>query len=55
MGYKTEIHRHREQYGGYLRGKGIWGGTIKGKGDKYMGDDLTLGGGHRIKYTDHVS
>ena len=55
VGYKTEIHRHRPQYGGHQRE----GGTeiVKGKGVKHRvpEDDQTLGGGHTMPYTDHVS
>ena len=37
------------------RGRGVE--VSKGKGDRYMvtEDDLTLGGGHTVQYTDHVS
>ena len=32
-------------------------GVVKGKGAKYivMEDDLSLDGGHTVRYTDHVS
>ena len=35
VGYKTETHRHRQQYGG-CRGKGV--GVVKGKGDQIYDD-----------------
>ena len=55
MGYKTETHRHRQQYGGYWKEGGE--GAVNCKGAKYMvmEDDLTLGGGHTMQYTDYVS
>ena len=53
MGYKTETHRHRQQYGGYQRE----GGTVKGKEGQIYGEKrlFALGGGHTVQYTDHVS
>ena len=46
MGYKTETHWHRQQYGGYQReegqGKGIDSGTAI---NMVMEDDLTVGVG----------
>ena len=36
MGYKTETHRHRKQYGGYQRES--VGGIVKGKGGQIYGD-----------------
>ena len=39
-----------------IRGKGV-GGPWRVKGGKYMvmKDDLTLGGGNTVQYTDNVS
>ena len=55
MGYKTETHRPRQQYGGYQRegGRKVYG--VKGAMYMVMKDDLTLDGGHRKQYKDHVS
>ena len=60
LGYKTEIHRHRLTMVGWLpEGRGLdggCGGQQKAKGAKCMvTDDLTLGGGHRMQSTGHVS
>ena len=55
VGWKTETHRHRQQYGGYQR-EGGWG-VVKGQECQIymvMEDDLTLGGGHTMQYSDHV-
>ena len=54
MGYKTETHGHRQQYGGYQR-KG--GRVVKGKGGQIYDDrdDLTLGGGNTVQHTDQVT
>ena len=54
VGHKTEIYRHRQQYGGYQREK-EWK-IVKGKGSQTYsdGDDLTLGGGHTMQHTGHV-
>ena len=53
MGYKTETHRHRQQYGGYQRE----GGIVKGKEGQIYGEKRSsaLGGGHTVQYIDHVS
>ena len=53
--YKSETHRHRQQYGGYQK-EGSSRGMVKVKGHKYMvmEEDLTLGGGHTMQYTDHI-
>lgn len=32
----------------------VWG-VLKGKGSQIYGDNLTLSGGHTMKYKDHVS
>ena len=55
MGYKTETHRHRQEYGGYQR-KEV-GEVVKCKGGQIYGDGrgLTLGGGHTMQYTNYVS
>ena len=55
MGHKTETHRHRQERGGDQR-EGD-GQIVKGKRGKHMvmEDDLTLGGGHIVQYTDRVS
>ena len=37
VGYKTDIHRLRQQYGSY-QSEGEHGVTVKGKGDQIDGD-----------------
>ena len=49
-----QTHRHRQQYGCNQRRKGV-GGDSKGAQYMVMEDDLTLGGGHKMQYTGHVS
>ena len=55
MGFKTETQRHRQTTVWWLP-EGRVGGWYMVKGAKYMvmEDDLTLGGGHTMQYTDHV-
>ena len=47
------IETDRQQYGGYQRQGG--GGRTQEVKYMVMKDGLTLGGGHIIQYTDHVS
>ena len=67
VGYKTESNkwinkknkqklRHRQQSVGYQREGGSVG-IVKGKGVKCIAikNDLTVGGGHTMQYTDHAS
>ena len=49
-----QTHRHRQQYGGNERRKGV-GEDSKGAQYMAMEDELTLGGGHKMQYTGHVS
>ena len=52
MGYKTETHRHRQQYGGYQREVG----AVKDKGGHIFGDrrfDFGLWGNNAI-YRSHM-
>ena len=52
---QTKTHRHRQQHGGCRReGRG---GVEKSKGGQIQGngEDLTLDGGHTMRYTDDVS
>ena len=49
-----QTHRHRQQYRGNQRRKGV-GEDSKGSQYMAMEDDLTLVGGHKMQYTGHVS
>ena len=49
-----QTHRHRQRYGCNQRRKGV-GGDSKGAQYMVMEDELTLGGGHKMQYTGHVS
>ena len=51
---QTKTHRRTQKYGGYQRG-GMWGALRINRVKYVMTEDLILGGGHTIQYTDHVS
>ena len=56
VGYKTETHRHRQQYSGYQREGRL--GVIKGKGGQIYGDRRLFDFGwwaHTMQYTGNVS
>ena len=55
MEYETEIHRHRQQYGGYQREGGE--DIVKGKGGQTYGDRRWFGFGlwvHNAAYRSRI-
>ena len=53
VGYKTEIHRHRQQYGGYQWEEG-WE-PVKGKGSQTYGGRIFAFGWWSMQYADDIS